>query len=394
MDPTRKLDERKGRILFLIRMSKLKFNIISKPNDQNSARAGVIEIPSHREGETHQIQTPQFMPVGTQGVVKTLAPWEVKEMGAEIILGNTYHLYLRPGHTRVEKLGGLHDFMKWSGPILTDSGGFQVFSLSELNKIDDDGVTFKSHIDGSSHRFTPELSMQIQGALGSNIVMAFDECPPYPATPKEVDLAVERTFAWAKRGLEVELKPHQLRFGIFQGGLYEELRKKSAEQITSLPFDGYAIGGLSIGETPDLMMEMTKKSAPLLPFDRPRYLMGVGRPQDLVEAVRAGVDLFDCVMPTRNARNGTLFTSKGKLNIKNAIFAEDLSPIDPECDCMACKSFSKAYIRHLFSVGEILALRLNTIHNLSYYLRLMRQMREAILENRFDEWAKTFYTHY
>jgi queuine tRNA-ribosyltransferase len=281
--------------------------------------------------------------------------------------------------------------MAWDGPILTDSGGFQVFSLAGLNKIDDQGVTFQSHIDGSSHRFTPELSMEIQKGLGSDIVMAFDQCPPYPATREEVEAAMRRTFAWAKRGLDVPLKPHQARFGIFQGGLYEDLRVRSAQEITSLPYDGFAIGGLSIGETPELMQKMAYFSAPLLPKDKPRYLMGVGRPEDLVEGVRAGIDMFDCVMPTRNARNGQLFTSLGRVNIKNARYADDSSPLDPECPCEACTKYSKAYLRHLFVCGELLSARLNTVHNLTFYIRLMQQMREAILENRFDDWAKTFY---
>jgi queuine tRNA-ribosyltransferase len=324
--------------------------------------------------------------------VKGMTVDDLYGMPAQIILGNTYHLYLRPGHQRVERLGELHKFMNWKGPILTDSGGFQVFSLAGINKIDDEGVTFQSHIDGSRHRFTAELSMEIQRALASNIVMAFDECPPYPATPEQVQSAMKRTVAWAKRGLAVEMKPHQARFGIIQGGLYEELRKQSAAEITSLPYDGFAIGGLSIGESPELMQKMTRYTAPLLPRDKPRYLMGVGRPEDLVEGVRSGVDMFDCVMPTRNARNGQLFTSAGKVNIKNAKYAEDAGPLDPECHCDTCRNYSRAYLRHLFICGELLSARLNTLHNLTYYLNLMTQMRNAILENRFDDWVKTFYT--
>lgn len=342
-------------------------------------------------GEPHEILTPMFMPVGTVGSVKGMTPGDLKQIQAQVILGNTYHLYLRPGHARVERLGELHRFMGYSGPILTDSGGFQVFSLAGLNKIDDEGVTFQSHIDGSSHRFTPELSMEIQRALGSDIVMAFDQCPPYPATEDQVRSAMSRTFAWAKRGLNIPLKDHQTRFGIFQGGLYEHLRKESAQQIMSLPFDGFAIGGLSIGESPDMMQEMARLTTPLLPKDRPRYLMGVGRPEDLVEGVRAGVDMFDCVMPTRNARNGQLFTSRGKVNIKNARYADDTGPLDPDCSCEVCQKFTRAYLRHLFVSKELLSARLNTFHNLFYYLELMRQMRAAILEGRFDEWAKTFY---
>jgi queuine tRNA-ribosyltransferase len=342
-------------------------------------------------GKSHEILTPVFMPVGTVGSVKGVTTAELRTMHAQIILGNTYHLYLRPGHRRVERLGELQKFMNWDGPILTDSGGFQVFSLSDLNRVDDDGVTFQSHIDGSTHRFTPELSMEIQGALGSDIVMAFDECPPYPATPEQVRAAMRRTLAWAERGLKFQLKPHQARFGIIQGGLYEELRTESAQQLTQLPFDGFAIGGLSIGETPELMQRMAHFTAPLLPRDKPRYLMGVGRPEDLVEGVRAGIDMFDCVMPTRNARNGQLFTSQGKVNIKNARYADDPGPLDPECHCETCTQYSRAYLRHLFVAGELLSARLNTIHNLTYYIRLMEQMREAIWENRFDEWVSNFY---
>jgi queuine tRNA-ribosyltransferase len=355
------------------------------------ARAARMTLPG-RAGKSHEVLTPTFMPVGTQGTVKAVATKELRAMKAQVILGNTYHLYLRPGHRRVEKLGGLHQFMNWDGPILTDSGGFQVFSLADLNKIDDDGVTFSSHLDGSKHRFTPELSMEIQGALGSDIVMAFDQCPPYPATEAQVSEAMRRTVAWAERGLKYELQPHQNRFGIVQGGLYENLRVQSAKEITAMPFDGFAIGGLSIGETPDLMQKMAAFTAPLLPADKPRYLMGVGRPEDLVECVRAGIDLFDCVMPTRNARNGTLFTSRGKVNIKNAQYQDDAGPLDPECPCETCTEYSRAYLRHLFVAGEALSARLNSIHNLTYYITIMQQMRQAILENRFDEWRASFYT--
>ena len=300
-------------------------------------------------------------------MVKGLTPQDLRSVGSQIILGNTYHLYLRPGHERVERFGGLHRFMGWDGPILTDSGGFQVFSLSDLNKVDDEGVTFKSHIDGSSHRFTPEKSMEIQRGLASDIVMAFDECPPYPATEQQVLRAMKRTVEWAKRGLDFPLKPHQRRFGIIQGGLYSHLRVQSAEQITALPFDGFAIGGLSIGESPDQMQKMAYFTAPLLPEDKARYLMGVGRPEDLVEGVRAGIDLFDCVMPTRNARNGTLFTSWGKAHIKNARFADEDLPLDPECDCEACRNHSRGYLRHLYVANELLGMRLGSINNLSFY---------------------------
>ena len=374
-------------------MSHLKFEVHKQTIGQDGvprARAAKIELKGS-SGKPHEILTPVFMPVGTVGTVKGITPGELTTLGAQIILGNTYHLYLRPGHLRVERLGELHKFMGWKGPILTDSGGFQVFSLAGLNRIDDEGVTFQSHIDGSSHRFTPELSMEIQKALGSDIVMAFDQCPPYPASREQVLAAMSRTLSWAHRGLAVELKPHQARFGIVQGGLYEDLRCQSAAELCDLPFDGFAIGGLSIGETPELMQKMAFHTAPLLPQNKPRYLMGVGRPEDLVEGVRAGIDMFDCVMPTRNARNGQLFTSQGKINIKNAKYAEDNTPLDPECECEACCNYSRAYLRHLFVSKELLSARLNTLHNLTYYVSLMSQMRKAILEDRFEEWVKTFY---
>ena len=371
-------------------MQALRFNL---QKTCGQARTGEFFL-ANPLGEEFRIQTPTFMPVGTQGSVKSLTPRDVRTLGAQIVLGNTYHLYLRPGHERVERLGGIQRFMGWDGPVLTDSGGFQVFSLSELNKIDDDGVTFRSHIDGSAHRFTPESSMAIQRALGSNMVMAFDECPPYPAEREVVQRAMDRTEKWARRGLQVELKPHQARFGIVQGGLHEDLRKVSAESITGLPFDGFAIGGLSIGEKPDMMQAMAQFTAPFLPQNKPRYLMGVGRPQDLVECVRGGIDMFDCVLPTRNARNGQLFTSRGKINIKNAKYADDAGPLDPDCTCETCRNYSRAFLRHLFVAEELLSARLNTLHNLSFYMGLMREMRKAIEENRFDDWAKTFYTQY
>jgi len=328
------------------------------------------------------------------GSVKAVSTKELRTMGAQIILGNTYHLYLRPGHARVEKLGDLQKFMNWDGPILTDSGGFQVFSLSGLNKITDQGVTFQSHLDGSRHHFTPELSMEIQRALGSNIVMAFDQCPPFPATEDFVKAAMRRTVDWAQKGLKVPLKDHQARFGIFQGGLDLELRRKSISDLSTLPFDGFALGGFAIGEPMEMMHQLVRHVAPLMPSEKPRYLMGVGRPEDLVESVRAGVDMFDCVMPTRNARNGQLFTSRGRVNIKNARYMDDDSPLDPECACETCRDYSKAYLRHLFVAGEMLSARLNTIHNLHFYLNLMRQMRRAILDASFEEWAENFYSKF
>jgi queuine tRNA-ribosyltransferase len=373
--------------------SLVQFKIEKQGMDSNAIpreRAAQMILPGP-QGQHFQLKTPMFMPVGTVGTVKGMTPSDLRQMGAQIILGNTYHLYLRPGHQRLEEQGGLHQFMRWTGPILSDSGGFQVFSLSQLNQIDDEGVTFRSHLDGSRHRFTAELSMEIQRAIGSDIVMAFDQCPPYPATEEQVETAMRRTLAWAKRGLDVPLQSHQARFGIVQGGLYESLRVRSAADITALPFDGFAIGGLSIGETPELMQKMAWFTAPLLPVDRPRYLMGVGRPEDLVEGVRAGIDLFDCVMPTRNARNGQLFTSQGKINIKNLKYADSKESLDPQCPCETCIGYSRAYLRHLFVSHELLSARLNTVHNLTYYLGLMHAMREAILEERFDAWVKTFY---
>ena len=332
------------------------------PSGGRSAEANASR--SAGDSDYFEIETPTFMPVGTVGSVKAVSTQELRAMGAQIILGNTYHLYLRPGHERVERLGELQKFMHWDGPMLTDSGGFQVFSLSGLNKITDHGVTFQSHIDGSRHLFTPELSMEIQRALGSNIVMAFDQCPPFPATPEFVKQAMQRTVDWAKRGLEIPLKSHQARFGIFQGGLDVELRKQSVSDLSGMPFDGFALGGFAIGEPMEMMHQVVRHIAPLMPREKPRYLMGVGRPEDLVESVRAGLDMFDCVMPTRNARNGQLFTSVGRVNIKNAKYVDDDSPLDPNCSCETCRDYSKAYLRHLFVAGEMLSARLNTIHNL------------------------------
>jgi len=389
----------------------LQFKIEHKEVDSlgvSRARAGRLYLKKHPyakalgaramgadgNSDYFEIETPTFMPVGTVGSVKAVSTADLRAMGAQVILGNTYHLYLRPGHERVERLGELQKFMHWDGPILTDSGGFQVFSLSGLNKITEEGVTFQSHLDGSRHLFTPELSMQIQRALGSNIVMAFDQCPPFPATPDFVKDAMRRTLAWAKRGLQVPLKDHQARFGIFQGGLDVELRKQSIGDLKDLPFDGFALGGFAIGEPMDMMHQVVREVAPLMPQEKPRYLMGVGRPEDLVEAVRAGIDLFDCVMPTRNARNGQLFTSRGRVNIKNAKYMDDDTPLDPECACETCRDYSKAYLRHLFVAGEMLSARLNTIHNLHFYLNLMRQMRGAIREGRFDSWAQNFYSQF
>lgn len=344
------------------------------------------------ETEHGSLNGPQFMPVGTQATVKALTPKDLKGCGAQMILGNTYHLYLRPGHERVEALGGLHRFMGWDGPILTDSGGFQVFSLSALNKVTDDGVEFQSHIDGSRHFFTPERSMEIQRALGSDVVMAFDECPPFTEDKTVVAKSMERTLKWAQRCRDFKLKSHQKLFGIVQGGMFTDLREECLERLVKIGFDGYAIGGLSIGEPITVMHQMVRAIAPKLPTDKARYLMGVGRPEDLIVGVAYGLDMFDCVMPTRNARNGQLFTSEGKINIKNSKYTDDSGPLDPRCNCYTCTNFSRAYLRHLFVCGEILSGILNSLHNIHYYLALMSKLRDSITQNRFDEVAVPLYT--
>ncbi len=335
------------------------------------------------------VATPAFMPVGTQGTVKAVAPEELRLCGAEILLSNTYHLYLRPGHELIRELGGLHRFMHWDGPILTDSGGFQVFSLAAMNRIDDEGVRFRSHLDGSAHRLTPESSMEIQSALGSDVAMVLDECPPGDAPREAVEAAVERTARWARRCREAYRGPG-VACGIVQGGRHEDLRERSVGDVTALDFPGYAIGGVSVGEPPETIAEVARFTAAMLPDERPRYLMGVGRPLDLVQAVAAGVDLFDCVMPTRNARNGTLFTSEGRVNIKRLEYARDPRPLDSACPCPACRHYSRAYLRHLFLAGEILAARLNTVHNLTYYLGLMASLRAAIEGGRLRDFVAGF----
>jgi queuine tRNA-ribosyltransferase len=341
-----------------------------------------------------EVQTPAFMPVGTQAAVKTLSPEDVREVGGEIVLANTYHLYLRPGHVLIRELGGLHAFMHWNGPILTDSGGFQVFSHSELRKIREEGVTFQSHIDGSSHHITPELAIEIQESLGADIIMAFDECTPYPVTREYARESMEMTLRWAGRCKKSKTRTDQALFGIIQGGMYADLRKECTKKLVEIGFDGYAIGGLSVGETKPLMYEMVEVSESHMPEEKPRYLMGVGKPEDLIEGVIRGVDLFDCVMPTRNARNGFLFTKHGRLVIKNAVHTGEKGPIDPECGCYTCRYFSRAYLRHLFMAGEIFALRLNTIHNLYFYLQLMTQIREAVRKDRLIAFQKEFYDLY
>jgi queuine tRNA-ribosyltransferase len=335
------------------------------------------------------VETPAFMPVGTQGAVKAVTSDELRGCGAQIVLANTYHLHLRPGHELIRDLGGLHRFMNWNGPILTDSGGFQVFSMNGLRTLDEDGVTFRSHLDGSLRRLTPETSMEIQTALGSDVAMVLDECPPLPAARDAVEAAVARTTRWARRGREAYRGPG-VPFGIVQGGTDEGLRERSAAEIAALDFPGYAIGGVSVGEPPEAIARVARFTAARLPEARPRYLMGVGRPEDLVEAVAGGIDLFDCVMPTRNARNGTLFTSEGKVNIKRESYRSDPRPLDAACACETCAQYSRAYLRHLYVSNEILASRLNTIHNLFFYLGLMTAMREAIAAGTFAAFRESF----
>ncbi len=322
------------------------------------------------------------MPVGTQATVKALTKEDLLDCGAQIILGNTYHLFLRPGHRVVETLGGLHRFMNWDRPILTDSGGFQVFSLGDLAKIDEEGVTLKSHLDGSTHFISPEVSMEIQQALGADIAMTFDEPTPHPATHEDTLKSLLLSTRWALRCKNSHNSPDQILFGIVQGGMYKDLRSQSAEQILEIGFDGYAVGGLSVGEDKGVMLEILEHTAPLLPAGQARYLMGVGTPQDLLDGVRMGIDMFDCVMPTRNARNGTLFVPWGKLNIRNARHKTDAGPVDPDCSCYTCRYYSRAYLRHLFISNEILAMRLNSIHNIAFYQRWMANIREDIKHDR------------
>ncbi len=360
-------------------MNTFKFTL---EDSDGGARAGRLSTP---HGE---IQTPVFMPVGTQATVKTLDPTEVEAIGAEIILSNTYHLYLRPGADLVAELGGLHRFMQWSRPILTDSGGFQVFSLGPNSKIDEDGVTFKSHIDGSTHRFTPESAIAVQEKLGADIIMAFDECAPQPSPPEYTRAAMERTHRWLVRCIAAKTRDDQALFGIVQGGVEAALRRESARFVAEQPVPGIGIGGLSVGEPKDQMYGMLEETTPLLPTDRPRYLMGVGSPEDLLEGVARGVDMFDCVLPTRLGRNGSLFVPTGRLNITNAKYAREDAPIDPDCDCSTCARFSRAYLRHLFHTGEVLALRLATLHNLRFLIRLMEQARGAIQAGRYQSFMQ------
>jgi queuine tRNA-ribosyltransferase len=336
------------------------------------------------------------MPVGTQGTVKSLTPQHLMDIGAQIILGNAYHLYLRPGQELVKKAGGLHKFMGWDRPILTDSGGFQVFSLAELRNIKEEGVSFQSHIDGSSHLFTPESVMRLEADLGADIVMCFDECIPYPATLEYAASSTDRTTRWARRCRQefLSLKTGQALFGIVQGGAYPELRKRSAEELLEIGFEGYAIGGLAIGEPKEQTWEAIATANSVLPEDKPRYMMGVGFPEDIIQGVSMGVDMFDCVMPTRNARNGSLFTSAGRLAMRNAKHFDDMSPVDTDCDCYLCQNFSRAYLRHLYLSDEILASTLGTIHNFRFYLKMMEAIHRAIQEQRFDRWRKEFTEKY
>ena len=369
-------------------MYAVKYELI-KTCKQTGARLGRLHTPHG------VIETPIFMPVGTQATVKAMTPEELKEIGSQIILSNTYHLYMRPGHDLIERAGGLHKFMNWDKPILTDSGGFQVFSLGPLRKIKEEGVEFRSHLDGSKHFLSPEKATEIQNALGSDIIMAFDECAPYPADRQYVKNSLERTTRWLERCKAAHKYPEkQALFGIVQGGMYKELREQSAKEITAIDLPGYAIGGLSVGEPKDMMYEVLDYTVPLLPEDKPRYLMGVGSPDDLLEGVLRGIDMFDCVLPTRIARNGTAMTSQGKVVVRNASYAEDFTSLDSECDCYTCKNYTKAYLKHLIKCNEILGARLLTIHNLRFLLKMMENVREAIKEDRLLDYKKDFFEKY
>jgi len=361
---------------------------VLKRDKESRARLGIL----HTAHGT--VETPVFMPVGTQATVKTMTPEEVHEVGGRIILSNTYHLYLRPGHDLIRDAGGLHRFMNWNGPILTDSGGFQVFSLGPLRRITEEGVVFRSHIDGSEHFFSPEKAMVVQSDLGSDIAMAFDECAPYPSSYEYTLEALDRTTRWAGRCLAVHRREGQGVFGIVQGGMFPDLREKSAHELVELGFPGYAIGGLSVGEPKELMYEILDHTVGFLPQEKPRYLMGVGSPDCLVEGVARGVDMFDCVLPTRIARNGTVLTRRGKLVVRNAQYAHDFTPLDPDCDCYACRNYTRAYIRHLIKAGEVLGIRLTTIHNLRFLFNLMEEIKVAIREERMIEYRDEFLSIY
>ena len=355
---------------------------------QTGARRGRLHTPHG------VIETPIFMPVGTQASVKTMSPDELKDCGAQIILSNTYHLHLRPGEDLVRRAGGLHSFMNWDRPILTDSGGFQVFSLADLRKLNDAGVEFRSHLDGSKQFISPEISIGIQEALGSDIAMQFDECSPYPCDYSRAKDAMYRTIRWLERCMKAKSRPDQALFGIVQGAFYGDLRIECAKEMAKLDLPGFGIGGLSVGEPKEIMYDMLEKLMPFMPEKKPRYLMGVGSPDCLIEGVLRGVDMFDCVLATRVARNGTVFTHDGRLVVRNAKYAEDFSPLDPDCDCYACKNFSRAYIRHLFKAGEILALRLNSIHNIYFLTHMMTEIRSAIENDSLLDWANEFYARH
>lgn len=369
-------------------MTAVKYELL-KRDQRTKARRGRIHTPHG------SIETPVFMPVGTAATVKAMRPEELKEMGAQIILSNTYHLYLRPGHEIIKEAGGLHKFMNWDKAILTDSGGFQVFSLGDMRKITEEGVKFRSHIDGSKHMFSPEKSMEVQNALGSDIIMAFDECPPYPADRTYAKNSLERTTRWLERCKAVHKNTEkQSLFGIMQGSMYQDLRYQSAMEIVEMDLPGYAIGGLSVGEPSELIYEVLDYCVDYLPANKPRYLMGVGSPDYLLEGVERGVDMFDCVLPTRIARNGTAMTSRGRVIIKNAAYERDFTALDPECECYTCKNYSKAYLRHLFKSNEILSSMLLTNHNLYFLIKLMDNIRNAIEEDRFIEFKNEFYLKY
>ncbi len=367
------------------------FSITHRSSDTN-ARCGLLTLPHAPES----IQTPVFMPVGTRGTVKAMTQEEVWELGFRLILGNTYHLYLRPGPDLVQKAGGLHKFIAWDGAMLTDSGGFQVFSLEDLRKITEDGVNFQSYLDGSKHFFSPERSLEIQHALGADIIMAFDECPPYPCTEERTREATERTHRWLSRCAQYHKSQgtNQLLFGIAQGGTYERLRAESAQFVASQDTPGIAIGGVSVGESPEQMQEAVAWSVPHLPLHKPRYLMGVGTPRDLLDAVAQGIDLFDCVLPTRLGRNGTLYTTLGRINIKGSKYTDDFGPVDPNCPCRVCQRYSAAYLRHLYKCDEILASRLATYHNLAHYAQLMAGIRAAIAEDNYDQFRRETLARY
>jgi queuine tRNA-ribosyltransferase len=356
---------------------------------QTGARLGRLHTPHGI------IETPAFMPVGTQATVKTMSPEELKVMDAQIILSNTYHLFLRPGHDIVKEAGGLHKFMNWDRPILTDSGGFQVFSLADNRKITEEGVEFRSHLNGDKLFIAPETSIEIQNALGADIIMAFDECAPYPAEHDYCLKSLERTSRWAERCLKAHQRPQdQALFGIVQGGMYADLRKMSAEHLTSMDFPGYAIGGLSVGEPKPLLYEMLEVTVPMLPTNKARYLMGVGSPDALLDGAIRGIDMFDCVLPTRIARNGTIMSSQGRLNIRNAQYSRDYGPLDPACSCYTCTNYSRAYIRHLIKAEEMFGMRLTTTHNLHFLLEMMREVRKAILEDRLLDYRNHFFAQY